>query len=188
VSVAPATKPAKVTLKTETGARVRVDGRPIGNAPLAAFELAAGKHLLTIVRTGREAVAREIEVTRGQEIKIDQPLHKTTRRRAVPFVLTAAGIFGVITLGGVVGTVILDHQADSKLSAIQSGDQRPTVADDYNRLTQRRGEVLTGTFITGGIGLVIAGAAGALYWLDRPSEEGMRVTPTGSGVAVSGRF
>jgi hypothetical protein len=143
---------------------------------------------LTIVRTGRESTAREIEVTRGQEIKIDQPLHKTTRRRAVPFVLAGAAAFGVLTLGGVIATVALDRQADSKLAAIQNGDQRPEVADDYNDITRRRGEVLTGTFITGGIALAIAGVAGAMYWLDRPSEEGMRVTPTGSGVAVSGRF
>jgi hypothetical protein len=180
-------KPARITVKSERGAKVRVDGRPIG----LAFEIPAGKHLITVFRSGRETVSREIEVGRGQEVAIDQPLAKSSRRRAVPFVVAGAAALGVLTLSGIIYSGTLNSQADDQLAAIRAGDQRPDALDNYKSLTSRRGEVMTGVLITGGLTLVAAGAAGALYWLDRP-EEGIRVAPmasaSGGGVVLGGRF
>jgi hypothetical protein len=185
-------RPGKVTLETEKGVRVRVDGRPVGTAPLTAFEVPAGKHLLTLSAVGREPVAREIEIERGGELTLKEPLQKTARRRAVPFVVTGAVALGVITIGGAAFAIKLDNDADDKLAAIRAGDQRPGAKQDYDDLVRRRGEVFTGTLITGGACLVVAGIAGAMYWLDRPSEEGLRVTPMvtpgGGGMAYSRRF
>ncbi len=185
-------QPGKVTLKTEKGTRVRVDGRPVGTAPLGAFELPAGKHLLTLSAVGREPVAREIEIGRGGQLTLEEPLQKTARRRAVPFVVTGAVALGVITIAGATFAIKLDNDADDKLAAIRAGDQRPGAKEDYDDLVRRRGEVLTGTLITGGACLAVAGIAGAMYWLDRPSEEGLRVTPMmtpgGGGMTYSRRF
>jgi hypothetical protein len=185
-------KPARVTFQTERGARVRIDGRPVGTAPFAAIDLPAGKHLVTVVRSGRVAVSREIDVTRGQELKLDAPLEKTARRRVVPFVATGAIIFGTIAISGLVYAVIEENRAEDQLAAIQAGDQRPEAADRYDRLITRRDEVLAGTLITGAAALAIGGIAAALYWTDGPSDETVRVTPaigaSGAGVSIVGRF
>jgi len=185
-------RPARVAIETERGARVRVDGRLSGTAPLAAIDLPAGKHLVTVVRSGRVAVARELEVARGQEVALAVPLEKTARRHAVPFVATGAVLVGGFSLSGLVFAFLENRRADDQLAAIRAGDQRPAAADRYDQLITRRNEVLTGGIITGGISLAIGGVAAALYWTDRPSDENVRVAPalgaSGAGVSVVGRF
>jgi hypothetical protein len=85
----------------------------------------------------------------------------------------------------------VNSQVDEQFALIRAGDQRPEALDKYNDLIARRGEVVTGVLITGGLALVVAGAAGALYWLDRP-EEGVRLAPvasaSGGGITLGGRF
>ncbi len=54
-------QPAHLTVKTEDGAQLTVDGRPLGSTPLPAQDLAAGKHIVTITARGREPVVRELE-------------------------------------------------------------------------------------------------------------------------------
>jgi hypothetical protein len=182
-------KPGRITVKTERDARVRVDGRAVSGL---SFEVPAGKHLITVLRSGRETVAREVEVGRGQELAFAQPLRKTPRRRAVPFVLGAAAITGALTLGGAIYLGTLNADVEDTLAAIRAGDQRPDVLADYRAATSRRSEVLTGTLITGGITLGIVGVAAALYWLDRPDDEGLRLAPLANsstaGVTAIGRF
>ena len=185
-------KPARVAIETEQGARVRVDGRLVGTAPLAAVDMPAGKHLVTIVRSGRVAVARDIEVARGQEVKLGAPLEKTARRQAVPYVATGAVIFASIAISGLVYTLVEDNRAGDQLEAIRAGDQQPEAAERYDQHIERRNQALAGTIITGGISLASGGIAAALYWTDRPSDENVRVTPaisaSGAGVSVVGRF
>ena len=178
-------EPARVAIKTERGARIRVDGRLIGAAPLAPFELPAGKHLVAIVRTGRESVAREIDVARGQSLAFDQPLQPTARRRVVPFVFAGAVGLGAFAVAGVIYAIKLDGDASDQLSAIERGDQQPNAIDNYNRTTSRRGQILTGTLITGGGAALVGVIAGALFWLDHPSGDGIRVTVSGSGAGVA---
>jgi hypothetical protein len=178
-------KPAKLVVKTERDAKLRVDGRAAAGTTL---ELPAGKHVVTILKSGREAVSREVELGRGQELAIDAPLEKTARRRAVPFVAAGAIVLGAATLAGTTYAIVEHVRAGDQLAAIDKGDQRPEAADRYEALIARRNEVTTGALITGGAALLVGGAALALYWLDSPSEETVRVTPVIGGVSVRGRF
>ena len=184
-------RPARVTIETERGARVRVDGRGVGTAPLATLDLPAGKHLIGVFRTGREALARDIEVARGQELRFDAPLEKTSRRRAVPFVATAAGGLGVFALSSVVYGIVEHSRANDQLAAIEAGDQRPAAADRYDGLISRRDTAFAASMIGGGAALAVGATAAALYWLDRPSEDA-RASPaiaaSGAGIAITGRF
>jgi hypothetical protein len=186
-------RPARVTITTERGAKVRVDGRPVGTAPLASLELPAGKHLITVVRAGREPSSREIDVTRGQALALDEPLETTGRRRAVPFVATGAGLLGAFAITSVVYAVVENSRATSQLAEIERGDQRPDAADRYASLIERRDRALTASYISGGAAIAVGVMAGALYWLDKPSEEHVRVTPAvtvggGASVVIGGRF
>ncbi|HEU0033989.1 MAG TPA: PEGA domain-containing protein [Kofleriaceae bacterium] len=185
-------EPARVTVHTEDGAHVRVDGRLQGTAPLAPFELPAGRHLITVARAGRYTISKDVELSRGQRITLDAELATTPRRHAVPFVGIAAGAVAVFSLSGLVYGAIEDGRADDVLARIGRGDQQPAAITEYQSHIDRRDQVLTGSLITGGIALGLGAATAILYWWDRPDEEGMRVTPTasagGAGVSVSGRF
>ena len=180
--------PARVTITTEADATIFVDGRATG----ATAEVAAGKHLVTVTRRGRDAVSREIVVTRGQRITLDVPLDKTFKRRAVPWVLGAAAGLGVVGLVGIVPWVMYEDRAEDLAEQLAAGDQEPSVGEDYNAALESRDMVASGMWIAGGAALVVAGIGAALYYFDTPSPEATRVTPVvtsgGGGLVISGRF
>ena len=186
-------RPAKVTVQTEAGARIRIDGRPAGTAPLTGLELPAGRHVMTISRDGRETIARELTVTRGQEVTLREPLRKTTRRKLVPWIVGGAGVLAVITGSSLVAAIVYDGRASDRLGRIETeGDQTPADAAEYRDLVEMRDTLVTGTWITGGAMLLVGGLAAALYWGDTPSDDNVRVVPavmTGGGsVSLGGWF
>ncbi|MBA3455753.1 MAG: PEGA domain-containing protein [Deltaproteobacteria bacterium] len=186
-------KPAQITVQTDPGARIRVDGRPVGMAP-ATFEVPAGRHVVAISRDGREPIAREIIVTRGQKLTVRESLVKTVRRRSVPWAFAASG--GLLILTGVVGVyaTVQDARAADKFDAItQRGDAQDDDRRAYDEQLERRDDAITGTWILGGLTVGVAAIATALYVFDSPSDDRVRVTPMmsaggGGGAQVIGRF
>ena len=186
-------RPAKVTVKTESGARIRIDGRAAGTGPTAELELPAGRHVVTITKRGRESVAREITVERGQTLVVDEPLAKTTRRKAVPWVAAGAGAFALLATTSAIGAVIYDGRAADKLDAFErEGDKSPADVAEYDRFVERRDRFVTGAWITGAAALLVGSAAVALYAFDSPGDAELRVAPTaspdGAGLVLGGRF
>jgi serine/threonine-protein kinase len=51
------------------GARVHVDGNPVGNAPIASLSVSFGRHVVRMEADGREAVSAEVEVRRERPLK-----------------------------------------------------------------------------------------------------------------------
>lgn len=186
-------RPAKISVETDRGARIRVDGRPVGTAP-TTFEVPAGRHVVAISRDGREPVAREIVVTRGQQLTVRESLDKTVRRRAVPWVYAAAG--GLVILAGTTAVYAStqDSGASDKLDAIvQRGDALDGERRAYEAQLQRRDDAMTATWIFGGMAVGVAALATTLYMFDSPSDDRVRVTPMmspggASGAQVIGRF
>jgi len=180
-------KPATVTVRTETGARLAVDGRP-GASPLA---LAAGKHLLTIVHRGREPVGRELLVGRGDSLTIDAPLEKTAKRRAVPWVIGGAGLLAAGAITTSIIATVHDGRASDLRDGIDSGNRPASDGDRYDAEVRSRDRYATATWVLGGAAIA-AGTVGALLYLfDTPSAEGVRVSPvigTTSGISLGGRF
>lgn len=186
-------RPAKVTVKTDSGARIRVGGRQVGTGPIAELSLPAGRHVIAIARKGRESVAREVTVKRGEVVTVDELLEKTTRRKAVPWVAAGAGVLAVFSTASAIGAIVYDGRAADKLESFEKqGDKTPGDVADYNTLVQRRDRLTTGAWITGGTALLIGSAAIALYAFDSPGDAELRVTPAltpgGGGVVVGGRF
>jgi len=186
-------RPATITVETDRGARLRVDGRPVGTAP-TSFEVPAGRHVVAISRDGREPIAREIVVTRGQQLTVRESLDKTVRRRAVPWVYAAAG--GLVILAGTTAVYAStqDSGASDKLDAIvQRGDALDGERRAYEAQLQRRDNALTATWVLGGMAVGVAALATTLYVFDSPSDDRVRVTPMmspggASGAQVIGRF
>ena len=182
-------QPATVTVKTDGGARIAIDGRGV---PSASFELAAGKHLLTITRSGREPFGKELVVTRGQTLKIDAPLAQTAKRRAVPYVLGGAGVLAALSITSIALAVVHDSRASDLDDEIQRGNASPSKADDFDHEISKRDDFKTGAWVFGGAALVAGTVGVLLYAFDSPSAESVRLAPTASatsaGVTAVGRF
>jgi hypothetical protein len=187
-------RPARVAVTTEADAQIAVDGRPVAAAPTPPLELTAGKHLVTIVRRGREPFGREIVVARGQALALAAPLERTARRRAVPYVLGGAGALALGALTTGVLAAIHDGRAGELHDQIALGNRPPGDADRYDQQVTARDHDVTATWLLGGAALT-AGVVGALaLWFDTPSAEGGRFTPAlsavrgGASVGVAARF
>lgn len=189
--------PAKLTIETERGARVSVDGRGIGTAPVSAIELPAGRHVYTIIRNGREALARELVLERGQVVVVREKLAPTERRRAVTWVMVGAGALGLVTLSTAIGAVHEDGVASDLRHTLEQGGQSAQLGEDYASARELRNQLRSGAWITGGAALAVGVIGALLYYVDTPSAEGLKVTPLASetggggigvGATVSGRF
>lgn len=182
-------RPAKVSVHTEPGARIVVDGRAM---PPGRLELPAGRHLLSITRRGRAPYARELTVGRGEELAVTARLEQTGRRRAVPWVLAGGGALALGAALSVTAAIVEDGRASDLRAAIRAGDQPASAGDDYGRAIGRRDDARTAALVLG-LGAVAAGAtAAALYFEGAPAAGGVRLAPaissTGGGVAAFGRF
>jgi len=192
VEVALVPKPARVKVSTESGAKITVDGRPVLTTML---ELATGKHVITVTHRGRVPQAREVIVTRGQELTIDAALEKTTRRRAAPWVLGGAGALAVLSGIAGIAAVVADGNAIDARDQIAGGNASIALGDAYDRHVESRNERKT-TAIMFGAGALVAAAVGlGLYLFDPPPPsriEKLELAPVlgrgTAGVTASRRF
>jgi tetratricopeptide (TPR) repeat protein len=195
--------PARVSVKTSSGATVLIDGRAAADTPLRVpVELTAGNYALSVRKRGHRLWSRDIEVERGQTMAVDVDLRRTRQRMLS---------YGVFALGGVVlgGGVLLNLRAASegneasKLEELyQSGGFTREQLAAYERHRDERNRSVLAAYTLYGTALV-AGAGGfLLYWLDLPDvtrvrreksgRERPQITPLlgsdGMGVSVSGQF
>jgi hypothetical protein len=177
-------KPARVAITTDGGARITVDGREVGLAPLPAFDVAPGKHLLAVAANGRELAGRELDVVRGQELTLAVPLVRTTRRKLVPYVVGGASVATVLCLTSVGLAFYYQHAAQDDHQKLMAGDQSSGPYNDYNSDKDWRDRHVIGAWTTGGLAIGLGLTAAWLYYFDKPGSEGVRVTPTG----VAGHF
>jgi len=173
--------PAKVKVATESDAKILVDGRAAATAPAAPIELKAGKHLLTVLHRGREPFATEVSLTRGQELALDASLRKTSRRRAVPYILAGAGLLAVGALTTALVANARDNHADDLRMQIQMGNRPPGDDDAYDAAVKSRDKFVAWTWALGGAAVVAGGTGTLLFFFDAPSADS-------ATVGVSGHF
>ncbi len=164
-------KPARLAVRTESDARISIDGRFVATAPTTALDVAAGKHLVTVLRRGREPFVKELTVTRGQDVALAASLQPTARRRAVPWLLGTSGVLlaGATTTG--IFAVLRDQRATELRDGIEMGDRPASDADALDRAVSSRDRFVTWTCVLGGAAVVAGGVAGMLFYFDRPSAE-----------------
>lgn len=148
--------------------------------------------LLTITRRGRAPYGRELTVARGQELAVTAKLAKTGRRRAVPWVLGGAGLLAAGATFSAITALVEDGRAESLRAAIRLGNRPASAGDDFDRAVARRDTARTGALVLGAGAFAATVTAAALFFLDTPSAEGLRIAPTaspsGGGLTALGRF
>jgi hypothetical protein len=91
-------EPGRLALRTNAdGASVLVDGKEVGKTPLAsALPLRAGRHVVTVERSGYEPAERSVDVTAGaqQDMEI-QLIRQTLAPAAVPTAQPAPADLGL---------------------------------------------------------------------------------------------
>jgi hypothetical protein len=169
--------PAKVKVDTEDDARIIVDGR----AASAQLELPAGKHLLTVLRRGREPFAKELSVARGEQLAVSAPLQKTVRRQAVPWLYGTAGLLAAGAIATGTFAYLRDSRASELRMQIDMGNRPGSDADAYASAVDSRDRFKLLTWILGGGAVAAAGVGTVMLVFDTPSSDG-------ATVGVAGRF
>ncbi len=178
--------PAKLALRTESGAELAIDGRPVGSAPFKRpVDVAAGKHFVSVTKRGHYAFTRELTLERGKETKLAAPLETTRQRVASYWVLGGAGL---LAIGGGV-TTFLALQAQSDAEALRDKLEREGLTVDeaktYEDKRARRDEMAQASYVLYGSALVVAVTGVLLYFVDSPRVEAPQQSG-GSIVPIAG--
>jgi hypothetical protein len=204
-------QPARLAVRTPDGAELAVDGRPFATAPFTRpLELPAGRHLVTGTLRGHRAFARELRLSRGEELHLDAPLVRTRQRVASYWVLGAAGV--AFLAGGTTTTLAFVHQSRAQdiLDRRRNGPITQPELDAYNRERDARDTDVTASALLFGGAALVAATGALLYYMDTPAlartdapggaaepapppEPGLTLAPTAGpggmmGLALTGRF
>jgi len=199
-------KPAILDVRAEAGARVEVDGRPVGATPLSrSIEVPAGRHFVAITHRGRVAYSREVDAHRGETVMIHADLARTGQRKAVPFVMLGAGVLALAAGGAGVYALVEQGRAEDIDDLRTAGQITAEQLDEYLRHRSRRDGGATTMWVLGGAAVVTAAVGSLMYLFDRPMAEappvsflpepdaGTTVSPFataggGAGLMVTGGF
>lgn len=192
--------PAKLKLRTESGAELAIDGRPVGTAPFRRpVEVAAGKHFVSVTKRGHYAWTREVTLERGKDFEVKAPLETTTQRAVSYWVL--GGSFLLAAGGGVTTYLAFKAQSDAQayldqLEAMQD-NLTPEQAKQYENKRQRRDQMVQASYVLYGGALAVAVTGILLYFVDSPRVEAPQssggtivpaVTPDSIGAAYTRSF
>lgn len=162
-------KPALLTIETDAGADIAVNGRAVATTPLIKpIELPPGRHFIAITKGGHKAVTQDIEVTRGQKKTIPFRL-ETTGQRIVSYTLLVGG--GVSVLAGVLlglGAGSQEGVADEILRRKAAGNLTEDDIPNYNNAIRQRDEMRGAAVASLGTGVTLGAVGLLLYLFDTP--------------------
>lgn len=186
VVLEPEPQPGTISLTAPSGARVFLDERPVGEAPLAApIEVAPGTHHLVVRSTGRQPQSQQLVLGPGQAVALDVALEPTGQRTLAWVLMGTAGALAISA--GVTGAYALDAQSEANTLKDRLG--KGLTGTEYDRYSQLRADRDAFSDATLALG-VATGATLAtgllLYFFDDPSPP--RLTPGAGLGAVAWAF
>lgn len=168
-------KPAHVALNAPGGAKVDMDGRPMGDTPLSApIETTPGVHLLSVMKNGHEAFVREIELGRGEDRRIDAPLPASKQRKIALAMIGTAVVAGVTSAAFLSVTLVEQAQANALANIQATRALTKEEGASYSDLRDARNSwaVATAATFAGGVTLGVVGLL--LYAFDTPRADAAR--------------
>ena len=135
-------QPAVLTIQSEPGAEISVDGRFVGElAPGATFPLPSGRRFVVASLSGHQTRAETIELEPGKNHRLDLSL-PSTLQRDISFVVLGAGGAALITTGVLAGVAfakqaeaedVLERQASGNISDsdIAAYDEAASARDTF---------------------------------------------------------
>ncbi len=170
IDVALRERPALITVQTDSGANIAVDGRLVATTPLVRpIEVPPGRHFLAITKTGHKPVTQDIEVKRGEKKLLSFTL-ETTGQRIASYTFLIGG--GLIFVGGVLiglGASGQEGVAQEILAQSKRGNIGLGEIARYNDALQKRDGLRTAAVVGLGTGVSIGGAGFLLYLFDNPT-------------------
>lgn len=177
-------KPGHLVINAPPNAQIMIDGRFVGETPLAVpIDVPPGTHYLTVGKNGRKAYAVELDIAHDQKKTIDVQLD-VTGQRIVAYSILASGaalVVGSAVLFGVGLSKQSDAQTLLDKRSAPGGSISQRELASYESLRAERNDWFTAS----GVVVAVGGAAlvtGAMfYFFDQPSptapERRMNDTP-----------
>lgn len=162
-------KPALVTVRAPAGTRIEIDGRSVGETPLAsALEVAPGPHVVSLLKNGHVAQTTELTLERGASASLDRRLVTSTQRK-VSYGFLGASAVGLVA-SGLFAAAAFDRQAraNALLDERRRGALTPSQADEYDGARADRSRYRTGSLIWLGAGVGLGSIGAFLYLFDLP--------------------
>lgn len=168
--------PAKLTVESEPGITILVDGRPSGQTPLTRpIEVPAGPHIVTLLRRGRESVAEEIDTERGETRTLRRDLG-TSGRRIASYGFAGVGLAGLITGTGLAFVALgRKDTADDLLAKRDRVGLTPDELSTYTKARTDREIYRTASIVTLGASAGLLAVGGFLYLFEEPAAGGVPV-------------
>jgi hypothetical protein len=165
-------QPGQLTVLAESGASVLLDGRVVGDAPLAhPIDMSTGHHTLAVAKNGRQLFHEDVSVDRGRTKTVIAPL-LISRQRRISEVVMGTGAVGLLAGGAFLGIAFAEQASAASIAAQrQVGNISPSQLAAYNSELTARDAWRTASLATAGAGLGVLIAGGALFLFDRPTGE-----------------
>lgn len=172
-------KPARLSIRGETGVTIYVDGRPSGTTPLPTpISVPAGRHVVSLTQRGGLPITMEVELVPGQDKTIEPEFSMSgVRKASIAFI--SIGNAGLIA-GAVLLGLTMREESEAKDIAARSDNENITGADAaaLDDAVEKRDlyrAISLGAFAGGG---AVALTGVLLFLLDDP-------TPDASGLGPS---
>jgi hypothetical protein len=163
VQVKLAEKPALLHMRANKRARILIDGREVGLAPLPGpVELSPGQHELAVTKPGRVPGVRALVLGRGEERRVKVDLPRTVQREVALGLLGSSAVLWVAGAATMGAAFRFQQRAQevAGLGGMRNIDeaQRQGLADDVQRRDRLRGATIglwTAAAVTGIMGLIL---------------------------------
>ena len=163
-------KPARIVLSVADGAEVMVDGRSVGETPLAApLDLKAGSHFIAVSVNGTKGYGEELRLKRGEKRELPVDLATTPQRYCSYAIL---GLGGAAVVAGAIFTGLAFSAQNSAIdisTARAAGPIAGTDLEAYNSDLDRRDAMRTVAAVGFGAGLLLGVTGLLLYGFDQPN-------------------
>jgi hypothetical protein len=164
-------QPGLLTVTSNDGAEIAIDGRAAATTPLSRpIDLTPGTHFVAVTKRGYRAFAQDLDIGRGEAKTLPVKLEVTSQRVA-SYALLGIAALGIAT-GGVLAGVALYEQSQAQAIDTQRATKGGVTLDQlatYNSRVGMRNDLRTAAGVALGGGAAVGLTAIFLAVFDQPT-------------------